>query len=164
MKRDRGFALGWIYLIGAVALIGALYGVCKAINTAGYERGKAEVTAQWEEANRKQREADEKRIAGAGERLEAGNRSARVVYRTITKTVDRLVAADPGLALDCVGIDGLRVANDALAGALTDPAGADGAVPAADTAGRRDGSGAAPKDNRDRGGLLLVRPEASGTR
>lgn len=70
-------------------------------------------------------------IAAAGQ-LETENAKERVVYRTITQTVDRVVDR-PVYRSICFDDVGLRLARDAIAGALTDPAESDAVVPGAAT-------------------------------
>lgn len=50
--------------------------------------------------------------------LEQSNADAKIVYRTITKTVDKIVER-PVYRNVCLDDDGLRAANDALSGKTT---------------------------------------------
>ncbi len=71
--------------------------------------------------------------------LEKARAQREIVYRTITKQVDRIVDR-PVYRNVCLDDDGLRVINDALSGQATpDPGQPDAAVSGADAAGRQDG-------------------------
>ena len=61
--------------------------------------------------------------------LEAARNEREIVYRTITKTVEKVVER-PVYRNVCIDDDGLRSINDALAGRTSDPAKPDAAVPA----------------------------------
>jgi hypothetical protein len=105
------------YGLVALAIIGALSGIGYKIHDAGYKAAKLEC----EEAARKLKAEEEKQAADASSKLEKDNAKAKVVYRTITKTVDKYIDR-PIYRNVCLDADGLRDANAALSGALT-PAG-----------------------------------------
>jgi hypothetical protein len=70
------------------------------------------------------------------EQLEKARAQREIVYRTITKQVDKIVDR-PVYRNVCLDDDGLRVINDALRGeAASDTSQPDAAVPGADAAGR----------------------------
>lgn len=50
--RQRGFAW-WLYLVAAGAAVALLWAVVAWIDGRGYERGRLEVRAEWDKANRK---------------------------------------------------------------------------------------------------------------
>src|SRR6185436_20767760 len=76
--RERGFlAPMWLYLIGGIAFLAMLYGLVAWVDThwetsAGVKKGKAAVQAQWDQAAREQRQAEEKRIQDASTKKEQG--------------------------------------------------------------------------------------------
>lgn len=72
------------------------------------------------------------------EELEKARAQREIVYRTITKEVDRIVDR-PVYRNVCLDDDGLRVINEALAGAPASAGEPDAAMPGADAAGRQDG-------------------------
>ena len=83
-------------------------------------------------------EAAAKKSNVQAEELEKARADREIIYRTITKTVDRIVDR-PVYRSDCIDDDGLRIANEALTGAPAAAGKPDAAVPKADTAGRQDG-------------------------
>lgn len=87
-----------------------------------------------EQAFQQAYEAQAGRYNVAAAKLEEAKAKRRVVERTITKEVDRVVEK-PVYRNVCLDADGLRVANDALAGEVSaDPAQPHAAVPAAHAA------------------------------
>ncbi len=60
--------------------------------------------------------------------LEAGNAQDRIVYRTITRNVDRIVDR-PVYRAECIDADGLRLINAAIAGRIADTIQPDGTMP-----------------------------------
>lgn len=116
--RQRGFiATGWLYLIAGLAILAILSGIAYKIR----ESGKDVIRLEWAEANRAQRDAEAKKAEKAATTLETGHAKARVVYRDITRTVDRYIER-PVYRNECFDADGLNSANMALKGALTDDA------------------------------------------
>lgn len=71
------------------------------------------------------------------EELEKARAQREIVYKTITKEVERVVNRPVYLNV-CLDDDGLRLINDALAGPSTAPGQPDAAMPSADTLGRQD--------------------------
>ena len=98
------------FVVGAIALAG--------IYLYGRSEGAKSVRLEWEEATRVQREKEAQRAAEAATELEKVKTKTKVVYRTITQEVDRVVEK-PIYRDVCLDPDGLRLANAALVGALT---------------------------------------------
>ena len=71
------------------------------------------------------------------EELEKARAQREIVYRTITKEVDRIVDRPVYLNV-CLDDDGLRVINEALTGTPAAAGEPDAAMPDADAAGRQD--------------------------
>jgi len=69
------------------------------------------------------------------EELEKARAEREIVYRTITKQVDRIVDR-PIYRNDCIDDDGLQSINDAITGASATTSKPDAAVSKADKAGR----------------------------
>jgi len=86
-----------------------------------YHAGYAAAERECKDAAEKQRAAEAKKGAAASDKKEKQDAKAKVVYRTITKTVDKYIDR-PVYRNVCFDVDGLRDANAALSGALT-PAG-----------------------------------------
>ena len=76
-----------IYAVIALSFIGALGG----IYAKGYYSGKATVTAEWQEANEKARAEEAAKGAKAATTLEVKRAATKIVYRTVTKEVDKIV-------------------------------------------------------------------------
>lgn len=76
-------------------------------------------------------DAKAKQYNEASAALEASRNEREIVYRTITKTVEKVVTRDVYRNI-CIDDSGLQLINDALAGRASDPAKPDAAVPAAD--------------------------------
>lgn len=119
-----------IYAVVALGIIGALGLIGSKIYTAG---GDA-VRLEWADANRQQREAEAKQANQAAEKKEQGDAKAKVVYRTITQTVDKYIDR-PVYRNVCLDADGLRDVNTALSGALTPAAQPDKPMPKPDAPG-----------------------------
>lgn len=146
-RLQRGIAMMLIvYAVAALAVVGAISGGIYKIHHAGYEEGKSEVQAAWDEANAKQRKEEADKAAAAAAKVETGNAKAKVVYRTITQTVDKYIDR-PIYRNVCFDADGLRDANAALLGALAASGKPDGTVPGLDLSpGRFRGGGAQKAD------------------
>lgn len=163
LKRQRGiFGIPVMFLIYGAAVVaviaGAWWGV-HSIEKGGYERGMAECARKAQE----QRDKETKQGAGASTQLETGNAKAKVVYRTITQSVDRYIDR-PVYRNVCLDADGVRDANAALRSAGAPAGQPDKPVPGSDgVAGRDRGLGAAEAD-RSGGALLRVPAEAGGAR
>lgn len=133
MNRQRGIATGWLYLIGLVVLIAVLSAAVAGIYHNGKKAGMADIQGQWDTANRLQREREMKQAAEAEKAKGAADAKAKVVYRTITQTVDKYIDR-PIYRNVCLDSDGLRDANAALLGTLTPTGKPDGTVPKPDAA------------------------------
>ena len=119
------------FVVGAIALAG--------IYAYGRSEGAKSVRLEWEEATRVQREKEAQRAAEAATELEKVKTKTKVVYRTITQEVDRVVEK-PVYRDVCLDPDGLRLANAALVGALTPAAQPDSGMRSIDPAkGRVEG-------------------------
>jgi acetyl-CoA acetyltransferase len=105
-----------MYGLLALAVLGALGGIYGA----GYRSGSNSVMNEWQTASREQREREEKKAQKAAEKKETGDAKAKVVYRTITKTVDRIVS-EPSYRKECLTDDGLAAARQAIKGELDPP-------------------------------------------
>lgn len=137
----RGFI--WLTLLPYIAAAVAVGLAVYWLYDTGYDRGAASVQAQWDAANAKQRDAEAKQGNAASTQLEVTNAQAKVVYRTVTRTVDKIVDR-PIYVRACFDDDGLRAVNAALRGALPTASEPDGAVPGPDAArGGERGGGAA---------------------
>ncbi len=115
-----------LLLYGFVAL--AVLGL---IGTGVYkvkEWGADEVRLEWAEANKERREAEAKKISAAAKALEVDRGKAKIVYRTITREVDRIVTRDVYRNV-CLDADGLRIARCAIRGESTDRCQPDKPVP-----------------------------------
>lgn len=84
----------------------------------GHSNGSESVQVKWDKAVADQAEKERKQADGAITKLETGNAKAKVVYRTITNTVDKVVEK-PVYRNVCLESDGLLLANQALTGTLT---------------------------------------------
>lgn len=112
MVSARGFITPiWLYLIAGIAILAILSGIAYRIR----ESGKDAIRLEWAEANRIQREAESKRIAAAAKALEAANAKRKIVYRTITKQVDKVVER-PVYRNVCLDDSGLRCLDAAIRG------------------------------------------------
>ena len=136
-----------LYAVVGIVLLATLGGIAYELDHKGYRRGVAEIKGLWEEANRKQAEKDAAQAAEASQKAEVAREKQKVVYRTITQQVDRIVEKPVYRDRECFDADGLRVTNAALNGGAPAPAGKpDAAVPAALPAGGRPGGDGAAKD------------------
>lgn len=142
MRRERGIALGWMYLIGTAAVIASLGGIFYAVDHRGYVRGKAEVQAEWNAAVDAEAAREVVQSNAAASNLESKNAQARVVYRTITQAVDKYIDR-PVYRNVCFDADGVRDVNAALSGTLAAAGQPDGRVPGSDATRGRDRSGGA---------------------
>jgi hypothetical protein len=124
----------------AVALVALIAG---ALALANHFEGLGRAAEKANEAIAQQ--AEHERIAKLNFRnnevagsLATKQADQKVIYATITKTVDRVVER-PVYRSECIDDDGLRNINAALAGAAADPSQPDAAVPAAVAASGADG-------------------------
>jgi hypothetical protein len=116
-------------LVGAIAIAGASYFKGRADGTAAGEVKMARMVDE----SRKAREAEATAAYRKAEKLEVANAEAKIVYRAITKEVDRIV--DRPIYRDgiCFDDDGLRIANDAITGKIAPPAKPDPTLPGTDS-------------------------------
>ena len=131
MRRQRGSIL--LYAVAAIAILGILSGIAYKIR----ESGKDAIRLEWAEANRLQREKEAKQIAEAAKALEAANAKRKIVYRTITKQVDKVVER-PVYRNICLDDSGLRCLDAAIRGEVGAGCEPDKPMP---TAGKPDGKG-----------------------
>lgn len=112
-----------IALVALLAAAGGGYGVgydhaanaCEAARAKAVDKALVEYKARASQQNK------------VAEKLEVDDAKADAVYRTITKTVDRVVER-PVYRNVCLDADGLRNVNAALAGAAANPGQPDGVV------------------------------------
>lgn len=113
-----------IYAVLAIAVLGILSGIGYRIR----ESGKESVRLEWEEANRIQREAEAKQAQEASKSLEGKREKAKVVYRTITNEVQKIVDR-PVYVRECFDSDGMRLIAAAISGEGPAAPKSDAAVP-----------------------------------
>lgn len=144
MNAQRGFGL-IVYLIAGAAILamlgGAYWKITGDADEAGYARAKAECVL----AAQVQREAELVKANTAADNLGKENEKAKIIYRTITREVDKIVER-PVYRNVCFDAAGLSSVNAALAGALTPAGEPDSRVPGPDSAHGRDGRGGAAQD------------------
>ena len=160
MNSQRGFTM-LAYGLIALAILGAVAGLIawadQNIETsAGVERGESNVQAKWDAANAKARAEEAAKGDAAAKGLEVRNAKARVIYRTITQAVDRIVEK-PVYRNVCLDARGVCLGNAAISG--TDPSTCklDKPVPAATAPDGRGGLYALALDHGERGVLQGVR-------
>lgn len=126
------------YGLLVLSILGALSGISYKIYGAGYDKAKLE----FEEAARLTKLETEKQFAQAARELEDSRAKRRVVYRTLTRDVDKIVDR-PVYRNYCFDSDGVRVVNAALAGQAVSAREPTGGVSTPDTTGERAGSNSA---------------------
>jgi len=129
-----------LYGVVALAIIGALGGIGYKVRESGYDACKLE----WQEAEAERMKDEVGKNFLASTKLEKGNADAKVVYRTITRDVDKVVDRVEYRDV-CFDDDGLRLANDALRGTRTPVGGPDLTLPGPGAAGSGIKSGGAAK-------------------
>ena len=130
--KQRGFGI-LAYLLAAIALTGLIgTGVYKVKKWGGDE-----VRAEWAEANRLQREKEAAQASAALTRKETGDAKAKVIYRTITREVDKVVIE--WRDRPCLDAHGLRLARCAILGKSLDSCKPDESLPAPARPSGRDG-------------------------
>ena len=134
----------WVILGLLVALLGSA--------GSGYYKGHRDATARCAidkaamVAESQARQAAERATADAASALlEDQHEKTKIIYRTITRTVDKLVER-PVYRAVCLDDDGVREANAALTGTPATATQPDDALPGAHPAGERDGGGGAAQD------------------
>lgn len=119
--------LMWGVVAAAVAI--GVWGLYSSVKRAGYNEAKLECQqAAEDERTRRHQQAHT-----AGSILEAEDGKAKVVYRTITKAVDRYIDR-PVYRNVCLDADGLRDANAGLRGGKAAAAEPDKPLPRPDGA------------------------------
>lgn len=111
--RQRGF--GYIEIAIVLAIAGAVAGALWWTYAEGKDAGRAEVKLEWAEASREVRALEAKQIGAAAKGLEDDRAKTRIVYSTITQTVDQIVDR-PVYRNVCLDDDGLRCVNAAIRG------------------------------------------------
>ena len=130
MNSQRGTIL--IYGLLALAIIGLLSGIAWKI----YSAGQTAKQVEWDRAAAQQAKKETVQSTNAATQLEAENAQAKIVYKTITRTVDKYIDR-PVYRAECFDADGLRDANAALIGQAAAPSKPDYSLSQSDTAGRR---------------------------
>lgn len=164
--KQRGFiATFWLYVIAGAAILAAVTGAYFYVDlnwetTAGIARGEEKKQAEWSAAAEAQRGREAEQADNAATKLETDNAKSRVVYKTLTQTVDRYIDR-PVYRNVCLDADGLRDANAALRGGQgADPAKPDKPMPGLKPALRWDrGLGLAQAD-RSSGAVLRLPAQA----
>lgn len=107
-------------------ILGAVL-IALSLLTAGYFKGRSDANANCqtkiEAIAAKAQELKDAEITQANTastKLEIGNAQAKIIYKTITQTVDRVVER-PVYLNTCLDPDGLQLANAALAGIAAGP-------------------------------------------
>jgi hypothetical protein len=147
--RNGFVTLPMLYIAGGALALAVLVGGYFKLTADARAEGYAKARAECEEAARLQREAEMGKANLAATDLEKGNAKARVVYRTITREVDKIVER-PVYRNVCLDDDGLRRANAALAEAGAAAAEPDSRVPQPLPIVGRDGGGGPAEAGRGR--------------
>jgi len=121
----------YLYLLASAALTAGSAYVSHRITAASYQ---ADIIKEQQQAAAGLLAAAEKANKHA-EYLEKERAKREIIYRTITKKVDRIVDR-PVYIRNCLDDDGLRMANEALTGAPAAVAEPDAAMPSIDAPGR----------------------------
>lgn len=152
--RNRGFIASPLLLYGllALALVAALAGLYAFVDNRGYQRGKLTVQAAWEKANKERRDKEAKQVNTASTGLEKDNAKARIITRTITTEVDRVVEK-PIYRNVCLDDAGLCLARAAIRGESADSCKPDKPMRPVATADRWDGRIRLALDYRDFGAI-----------
>lgn len=113
----RGFVVTplVLYLGAGAVILASVGGIYWSVSSSAFDRGYTKAKAECEEAARIQREAEIGKANLAATEKEKGDAKAKVVYRTITRTVDKIVDR-PVYVRQCFDADGVSIANAALAG------------------------------------------------
>ena len=125
---------------------GSLYGTLAALLfMSGLWTGWRLASASYQADIIKEQQAAAEAVAAAArqanaqaEELEKARADREIIYRTITKQVDRIVDR-PVYRNDCIDDDGLQSINEAITGTPAAASKPDAAVPKADADGRKDG-------------------------
>jgi hypothetical protein len=147
----------YAYVAAAVLLIGSYAGTYLYGRSAGADG----VRLDWEAANRLQREKEAAKADAAETKLEVNREKTRVVYRTITKAVDKYVDRVE-LRNVCLDPIGVCLANAAISGTDAAPCGTARALPVSVEARGWDSGLAIKMDRGGRGVLSRLPGEAGG--
>lgn len=140
------------YILGAAALLGVVWG----IHHHGYTSGAQSVQTKWDQAVEALRLEEQTQAGNAATKLETGNAKARVIFKTITQTVDKIVTRDVYRNV-CIEPDGMQLVNAALSGTLPASAKPDTALPSSDPATGRHGGFGLTEARGDGRAVLRVR-------
>lgn len=128
------FAKYGIRLLIGLVVIAAIVFAVHLYNERMREQGRAEIRKEWADAIEAQRAKEAKAIDTAVVKQETEGEKARVIYRTITRKVDRIVDRPIYRNNLCLDDDGLRAARDALRGPSAPAAKLDRSLPGSGTA------------------------------
>lgn len=158
MRWHKGMLSPTLLFYGAAVIAGGfmLWQVYNIISTAGYNKAKLECLR----AAQQQADADIAQAGAASLGLETADGKAKVVYRTITETVDRYIDR-PVYRNACLDADGLRDANAALSGKTAPTGESDKPVPGPDPIEGRDWSRGLAEAHRNFRDVLRMQEEAS---
>lgn len=148
----------YAYVAAAILLISSYAGTYLYGRSAGADS----VRLEWEEASSLQRAREAATANEAAIRLEGSREKERIVYRTITQQVDKLVDR-PIYHNVCLDDDGLRLARCAIRGEKPDSCKSDQPLPGTPKPSGRDRSSRLALDYGDGGSLSGLRGEAEGT-
>lgn len=113
-----------LYGVAALAVIGALVGAYLYVDhhwetSAGITRGLETMKKNWDYAVAAQKEKESKQIVVAVKQLEIRQAKAKIVYKTITKEVEKVIERDREVYKHvCFEEEGLKLANAAIVGEL----------------------------------------------
>ena len=105
-------------ILALIALVASAAGFYAKIHHDGYEQGVAETNVHWHAAAQAVRQREQAKIKTAEANLEAARAKRKVVYRTITQQVDKIVIRYRDR--ECLDPVGLCVANAAIGGKNAD--------------------------------------------
>ena len=133
--RQRGFIpIGLVlYAAAGLAILASLW----AFHHHGVNQGRAEIQTKWDAANKAQRDKEAQQAQAASTNLETGNAKDRIVTRTVTVQVDKIVER-PVYRNVCLDPDGLCVARASIHGESADTCKPDKPVSSASRTGGRD--------------------------
>lgn len=121
----------WKWIAGAAVIL-VVVGLLWAYGHSQYKSGYAEAENAYRDAAIGLQQKEQAQADKAASDLEKGNANADVVYKTITKTVDKIVVR-PIYLNRCFDDDGLRIANTALSGPSSTPSGNNDSLPGPNT-------------------------------
>ena len=122
--RSKGFGL-ILYLVLVLGIVSTIGLIAYKVRQSGYDAAMVAV----EDGNRATRKVQQAKIETAAVKLEEKKEKTRVIYRTITKEVDKVVLAYRDKP--CLDDDGVRAANAALTGQAIAPPKPDKPLPTA---------------------------------